>query len=357
MPPRPRLRMSLAIEPLPLKAPFAIAGRRFEAMPALVATLTDADGHRGRGEASGVYYLDDEPESMRAALEARRDLIEAGLDRDALRALLPPGGARNAVDCALWELQAQRERRPVWAVAGLRGVRPLLTAFTLGADAPERVAAGALALTQARLIKLKLDGDTELDIARIRAARRARTDVRLIVDANQGYAPERIAPLLAALADHGVELLEQPFPRGHEAALDGFDCPIAVAADESVQGLDELDALAGRYDVVNLKLDKCGGLTEALAMAERARELGLRCMVGNMLGTSWAAAPAFVLGQRCDLVDLDGPTFIAADRAVAVGYRDGFVDCPDEVWGGAAPLADAASETAPSSLTTQAPHP
>lgn len=355
---RARLQMSLAIEPLPLKAPFAIAGHRFEAMPALVATLSDDAGHRGRGEACGVYYLDDHPASMRAALEARREAIEAGIDRAALQSLLPPGGARNALDCALWELQAQRERRPVWALAGLAPPRPLPTAFTLGADAPARVAAGARALAQARLLKLKLDGDAELDIARIAAARAARPDARLMADANQAYTLQRIEPLIAALADHRVELLEQPFARGREADLDALDCPVAVAADESVQGLDELDALAGRCDFVNLKLDKCGGLTEALAMAERARALGLRCMVGNMLGTSWAAAPAFALGQVCDLVDLDGPTFIQADRTPAVAYRDGLIHCPDEVWGGAAVVASpSAADAAASTPPTQVPRP
>lgn len=357
MPSRPRLQLSLAIEPLPLKAPFAIAGRRFEAMPALVATLTDRDGHCGRGEASGVYYLDDGPDTMRATLESQRAVIEAGIDRNELQALLPPGGARNALDCALWELQARRERRPVWALAGLPAAVPLVTAFTLGADAPGQVAAGARALAQARLIKLKLDGDVELDIARIRAARTARADVRLIADANQGYASERIAPLIAALSDHRVELLEQPFPRGRDADLDALAREIPLAADESVQGLDELDALRGRFDVVNIKLDKCGGLTEALAMAARARALGLRCMVGNMLGTSWAAAPAYVLGQLCDLVDLDGPTFIAADRAPAVSYRDGCVHCPEDVWGGANPSAAPTAAAAPLSPTTQAPCP
>nr|WP_254696257.1 enolase C-terminal domain-like protein [Lysobacter enzymogenes] len=356
MPSRARLQMSLAIEPLPLKAPFAIAGHRFEAMPALVATLSDDDGHRGRGEACGVYYLDDHPASMHAALEARREAIEAGIDRAALQTLLPPraratrwtarcGNCRrnaNAGRCGRW---------PGWRRHGR--CRP---------RSPRRRRAGAgrgrRALAQARLLKLKLDGDAELDIARIAAARAARPDVRLMVDANQAYTLQRIAPLIAALADHRVELLEQPFARGREADLDALDCPVAVAADESVQGLDELDALAGRCDFVNLKLDKCGGLTEALAMAARARTLGLRCMVGNMLGTSWAAAPAFALGQLCELVDLDGPSFIQTDRSPAVVYRDGLIHCPDEVWGGAGGVASrSAADAAASTPPTQVPRP
>lgn len=338
-----RTRMSLAIEPLPLKAPFRIAGYRFDAMPALVATLSDAR-HYGRGEASGVYYLDDTPDSMLATLRARREAIESGIDRHALRALLPAGGARNAIDCALWELQAQREQRPVAALAGVSRTQPKITAFTLGADDPAVVAAGARALPSARLLKLKLDGEVDADIARIDAARAARPDVSLAVDANQAYTLARIEPLIAALVDARAILLEQPFARGREADMDRLDCPIDVAADESLQGLDDVDALHGRFDVLNLKLDKCGGLTEALLIAARARELGMKLMVGNMLGTSWAAAPAFVLAQCCDLVDLDGPTFLAADRAAAVVYRDGLIDCPGRVWGGGA--ADPAGHAA-----------
>ncbi|MGH8082516.1 MAG: dipeptide epimerase [Lysobacter sp.] len=334
-----RLQLSLAIEPLPLKAPFRIAGYSFEAMPALTAILSDKHCY-GRGEASGVYYLDDTPSSMLATLESCRETIEAGIDRKRLRTLLPPGGARNAIDCALWELQAQRENRPVWELAGLSGTWPLLTAFTLGADAPDTVAAGARAYTHARLLKLKLDGAVDTDIARIAAARSARLDVRLAVDANQAYTLASIEPLIAALVEHDVSLLEQPFARGREADMDDLDCPIDVAADESLQGLDDVDALHGRFDVLNIKLDKCGGLTEALLIVARARELGMKLMVGNMLGTSWAAAPGYVLGHLCDVVDLDGPTFLAGDRARSVTYRDGCIHCPGDVWGGA--IADAA---------------
>lgn len=350
-----RLQLSLAIEPLPLKAPFRIAGYCFDAMPALTAILGDERGY-GRGEASGVYYLDDTPASMLATLESCRETIESGIDRDALRTLLPAGGARNAIDCALWELQSQRERRPVWALAGLSAARPRVTAFTLGADDPATVAACARAYAQARVLKLKLDGVVDADIARIAAVRGARPEVSLAVDANQAYTLASIEPLIAALADHRVVLLEQPFARGREADMDDLDCPIDVAADESLQGLSEIDALHGRFDVLNLKLDKCGGLTEALLIAARARELGMKLMVGNMLGTSWAAAPAFVLAQWCDVVDLDGPTFLAGDRARAVVYRDGCIHCPDEVWGGG--IVDAATHASSkliSSAATAAP--
>ncbi|WP_249041080.1 dipeptide epimerase [Marilutibacter maris] len=328
-----RLSLHMAIEPLPLKTPFRISGHAFTAMPALDVVL-DAGGHRGRGEAAGVYYLDDTPQAMWRTLEHHREALESGLDRDALQALLPAGGARNAVDCALWELQALRAGTTVAALAGVAPLRPLMTTFTIGADDPATVAWRARDWADARALKLKLDGEADADIERIRALRAARPEVWFGVDANQGYAPATIEPLLRALSDAGASLLEQPFARGREADLDGIDVAIDIAADESIQDLAELEARARHFDVVNIKLDKCGGLTEALAMERRARQLGLKVMVGNMLGSSLAAAPAFVLGQRCDLVDLDGPTFIARDRVPGVRYADGEIDCPHRVWGG-----------------------
>lgn len=328
----PRVSLTLRNEPLQLKAPFRISGYVFDAMPATIVMLDDGT-HQGRGEAAGVYYLDDKPEGMLATLESLRDVIEAGISRDALRDLLPPGGARNALDCALWELEARRAGVPVWKLAGLPPPRPLLTTFTIGADEPSAMATAAVDYVQARAIKLKLTGDAELDSQRVLAVRAARPDVWLAVDANQGYVPDTLEQLLPALHEGRVSLLEQPCRRGYEAELDGIDCRIPIAADESVLSLDEVDALPGRFDVANIKLDKCGGLTEGLLMANRARELGLQVMVGNMAGSSWAMGPAFVLGQLCDVVDLDGPTFLKEDRTPSIVYTDGLVDCPAEVWG------------------------
>jgi L-alanine-DL-glutamate epimerase-like enolase superfamily enzyme len=198
------------------------------------------------------------------------------------------------------------------------------------------VAEGAKALTEARALKLKLSGETGIDAERVRAARSARPDVWLAVDANQGFTRDSLSALMPVLVAAGVKLIEQPLPRGREADLDGFSSPIPIAADESVQGLAEVPSLVGRFDVVNIKLDKCGGLTEALVIARQARELGMDVMVGNMLGTSLAMAPAFVLGQLCDFLDLDGPTFIARDVEPGVVYRNGEIWCPETVWGGAA---------------------
>ena len=327
-----RVSLTLHNEPLPLKAPFRISGYTFDAMPATVVSLRDGE-LEGRGEAAGVYYLDDRPEQMLATLEALRDTIESGITRAVLLDLLPPGGARNALDCALWELDACRAGVPVWKLAGLDTSRALLTTFTLGADDPAVMATGAKAYAQARAIKLKLTGEVALDIERVRAVRAARPDVWLAVDANQGYVPDTLAELLPALFDARVSLLEQPCKRGHESDLDGIDRLVPFAADESVQGLDEVDALVGRFDVVNIKLDKCGGLTEGLMIAERARLLGLKVMVGNMAGTSLAMAPSFVLGQLCDVVDLDGPIFLVRDRSPGLRYENGMVFCDENVWG------------------------
>jgi L-alanine-DL-glutamate epimerase-like enolase superfamily enzyme len=328
------LRLRVDVEKLRLAAPFRISGFVFEEVDAVVVTLDDGT-HRGRGEASGVYYLGDNAHSMVAQIDSVRAAIEAGIDRPALQRLLPPGGARNAVDCALWEFDAQRLGVTVWELAGIRAPQPLLTTFTLGADAPSVMAAGARKYAQARSLKLKLTGDLDLDVARVYAVRAARPEAWIGVDANQGYTIDKLDSLIAALVSAKVSLLEQPLKRGREADLQGYKSTIPIAADESALSLTDLEGLVGRFDMVNIKLDKCGGLTEGLAMAREARRLGLRVMVGNMVGTSLAMAPAFVLGQLCDLVDLDGPIFLAQDRRPSMIYANGTVWSGEDVWGGA----------------------
>jgi L-alanine-DL-glutamate epimerase-like enolase superfamily enzyme len=330
------VRMKTAVERLRLKAPFRISGYVFEAFDVIVVTLEDG-AHRGRGEAAGAYYLGENAENMLAALEPHRAAIEGGISREALQSLLPPGGARNAVDCALWELESARLAQPAWKIAGLDPPQPLITTFTLSADEPVAVQEGARRYATAQAIKLKLTGEFDLDSARVRAVRRVRPDIWLGVDANQGYRRDTLDPLIALLADNRVSLLEQPLPRGSEADLEGVDSPVPIAADESALSLADVDGLVGRFDVVNIKLDKSGGLTEALKMAHRAKELGLGVMVGNMISTSLAMAPAFIVGQLCDVVDLDGPTFLDRDRQPSVTYRDdGTIWCDDNVWAGGA---------------------
>jgi len=327
-----KLRMHVAVEKLRLAKPFRISGFVFETQDAVVVTLDDGT-HRGIGEASGVYYLGDTAETMVAAIEAQRAAIEDGADRIALQRLMPPGGARNAIDCAFWDIEAQRKGRDVWELAGLPSIRPLVTTFTLGADDPTVMAEGARAFAGATALKMKLTGDLDIDIERVRAVRAARPEPWLGVDANQGYDIATLDKLMPALVDAHVSLLEQPIRRGREADLDGYRSPIPVAADESCLSLAEIPNVAKRFNVINIKLDKCGGLTEALAMAHDARQLGLGVMVGNMVGTSLAMAPAFVVGQLCDIVDLDGPIFLAADREPGLTYERGTVWCGRNVWG------------------------
>jgi L-alanine-DL-glutamate epimerase-like enolase superfamily enzyme len=327
------LTLQVGVEQLPLAAPFRISGHVFEQLDVVVVTLCDGD-HRGRGEAAGVYYLDDTAVNMVSELASVRSIVEQGVDRAQLQQLLPPGGARNALDCALWELDARRRGVPVWQLAGLPPPKSLLTTFTLGAEDPGLMAAGARHFAQARALKLKLTGDLDLDIARVHAVRTARPDVWMGVDANQAYSIESLAPLVDALIAYNVSLLEQPLRRGREADLDGVRSQVPIAADESALTLGDLQALQGRFQVVNIKLDKCGGLTEGLAMAREARRLGFKLMVGNMVGTSLAMAPAFVLGQLCDVVDLDGPTFLVRDRTPGIVYTDGRVWSGAQVWGG-----------------------
>jgi len=326
------MQLTVARELIPLSAPFTITGYTFTDMTVVVARVGER-GTTGEGEAAGVYYLDDDAERMSAAIEHVRRDIEQGADRESLRRLLPPGGARNALDCALWDLEAKRLGQPVWRIAGLERPRALKTTFTVPANDPGTMAAKAVEYAQAKQLKLKLTGDIPLDAERVRAVRRARPDAWIGVDANQGFTAETLTALLPELVSAKVQLVEQPFARGREAELDGFRCPIPVAADESVQGLDEIEPLVGRFDMVNIKLDKCGGLTEGLAMAAEARRLGLGVMVGNMVGSSLAMAPAWILGQVCDLNDLDGTLFIARDRVPAMSFADGKVSYPDKGWG------------------------
>jgi L-alanine-DL-glutamate epimerase-like enolase superfamily enzyme len=326
-------RMDVSVERWPLKVPFHITGHTFVALEAVIVQL-ERHGAVGRGEAAGVYYRKDDAPHMVAVVESHRSSIEAGIDRETLRRLMPPGGARNAVDCAMWDLEAKLTGKPVWRLAGLKQPEPLVTTFTAGANPPEKMAEAALAYQGARAIKLKLTGEAE-DAQRVRAVREVLPDVWLGVDANQGFSRAALEALLPVLISSNVQLIEQPFPVGRETDLDGFECPIALAADESAQDSTDIPALADHFDVINIKLDKFGGLTEALTMANVARHHGLDVMVGNMTGTALSTAPALLVGQLCKVVDLDGPSFLRNDRTPGTVYANGTVWCDDSVWGGA----------------------
>jgi L-alanine-DL-glutamate epimerase-like enolase superfamily enzyme len=314
------------------KEPFRITGYVFEAMPSVVARISEGE-LVGRGEAAGVYYLGDDQQRMLAQIEEVGADIETGLTRDELQTRLPAGGARNALDCALWELEAKLSGTPVWQLAGVPAPKPRITTFTLPADDPSVVATKVQRLGYAKAIKLKLDGDLALDRERIRIVRETRPDAWLGVDANQGFVAADLDALAAAARDYSVSLIEQPLKRGDEAALDGWHPGVPVAGDESILDLAELHERARYFDVINIKLDKCGGLTEALKIAEAATDLGKRLMVGNMGGSTLAMAPGFVIAQLCEVVDLDGPYGLADDPLAAEIYKDGAVFIPETIWG------------------------
>jgi L-Ala-D/L-Glu epimerase len=325
------MKLETRVERWPLAVPFRITGRVWEHLDVVIASLRDGE-HVGHGEAAGVYYHNESPGGMQAQIEAVRGSIEKISAPETLLELLPAGGARNAVDCAWWDLEAKRSGCPAWQRAKVRSPQPLLTTWTLGAEAPATMARNAARFSDARALKLKLTGEA-IDADRVRVVREERPDVWLGVDANQGFTRQGLERLLPVLVEARVELIEQPFKVGEEKALDGFDCPIPIAADESVQDRADLKGVIGRFQVVNIKLDKSGGLTEALALAHEARDQGLRLMVGNMVGTSLAMAPSFIIGQLCDVVDLDGPLLLGQDRTPGAQYENGRIWCGPEIWG------------------------
>jgi L-alanine-DL-glutamate epimerase-like enolase superfamily enzyme len=324
--------VSARLERWPYKVPFRITGYDWTESELVYVEIT-RDGARGRGECAGVYYKEDSPAHCLSEIERVKAAIERGAERRNLPELLGPGGARNALDCAFWDLEAKLQVRPVWQLAGLQPPRALLTTYTIGADTPQVMAQRARDFSEAKALKLKLTGTPD-DAERVRAVRQARADVWLAVDANQGFTRDAFVQLLPVLQEARVQLIEQPFPADRDYDMDGLRSPIPVAADESAQTEEHLDQLVNRFDVVNIKLDKCGGLTAALAMAARATQLGLKVMVGNMMGTSIAMAPAFLVGQLGTVTDLDGPLLLRDDRRPCVEYSGGNIWCDETVWGG-----------------------
>lgn len=323
------LALKITAERWPTRSPFRISGYTFTDCEVIVVELS-GDGIRGRGEAAGVYYHDETIASMTAQIDQLRPVIEAGISRQQLRGLLHPGGARCALDCALWDLEAKQSGVPAFRTAGLSELPALETTFTVGAGSPQEMAQIATSYASAARVKLKLTG--EGDEARLRAVRTARPDVWIGVDANQGLTRRTLEALMPTLVELDVQLIEQPLPVGHDEELRGLASPLPIAADESVQSLADIAQLQGLYQVVNIKLDKCGGLTEALDMAREVRRVGMRPMVGCMQGTTLAIAPACIVGALCEIVDLDAPTFLSTDRIPSALYRDGRVACPED-WG------------------------
>jgi L-alanine-DL-glutamate epimerase-like enolase superfamily enzyme len=330
MAPQPQ-RLRVARQSWALAQPFAISRGSRTIAEVVVAEISDGDA-RGRGECVPYPRYGESVEGVVRALEAMVGPVFSGLDRAELQTALPPGAARNALDAAFWDLDAKRNARRVADLAGVGALHSVVTAYTLGLDTPEKMGAAAAAQRHRPLLKLKLTGDG--DIERVEAVRRAAPASRLIVDANEGWTERHLVEVMPLLAGFGVELIEQPLPAGADDALAQVPHPIPICADESCHTSADLDRLMGKYDAVNIKLDKTGGLTEALALAKAAAARGFGIMVGCMIGTSLSMAPAMLVAQRASVIDLDGPLLLASDRAHGLRY-DGSTLYPADpiLWG------------------------
>jgi L-alanine-DL-glutamate epimerase-like enolase superfamily enzyme len=325
------IRLSARLERWPLATAFVISrGSKSEA-EVVVAEIAEGD-RRGRGEAVPYARYGETSAGVVEQIESVRDRIEAGVGLDQLQHLLPPGAARNALDCALWDLEAKRAGVRAWTLAGLARLDPVKTCYTLSLGSPAEMAGAAHANARRPILKLKIGAAD--DLAAVEAVRRAAPKARLVVDANEALSLEdlrRIAPDLGRL---GVLVVEQPLPAGEDGALTGYDSPVPLCADESLHTRAELAACEGRYAMVNIKLDKAGGLTEALALAAQARSKGFTIMAGSMVGTSLGAAPALILAQGAAVADLDGPLLLARDREPGLMVSGSVLEPPaPELWG------------------------
>ena len=325
-------QLRITCEQWPLKEPFIIA-RAVQEQGEVVVVKIERNGVVGRGECEEGDVFFEGRDQVVKDIDAIRARIEAGLTRDELLDLMPAGAARNAVDCALWDLEARLSGVPVWKMAGLESaLKPVTTVFTISLDTPEKMAADAKANAHRPVLKLKLGRDGDPD--RVAAVHAAAPDARISVDANTGWSEAQLFDFMPKLAALGVELVEQPFMPGADECLVGYDAPIPIAADESCLSRASLPGLVGKYNYVNIKLDKTGGLTEALKLAREAHTLGLGVMVGCNVGTSLAMAPAIVLSQLADFVDLDGPLLLAKDRVPGLDYEGSIVNPPKAaLWG------------------------
>ena len=325
------MQLSVHIEEWELTQPFRISNFEWVNARGIVVQVA-ADGCVGRGEAQGVFYLDETAESLLAQVNAVAGEIRRGLSREELQQLLPAGGARNAIDCALWDLECKKTGNTIWQLTGIEP-RPVTTVYTIGLEAtPEAMAAKAAAAADAPVLKIKLGADRPYE--RLAAIRAARPDAAIVVDANQGWDFALLQEVIPQCAALDLGMIEQPLPRGGDAELEGFVSPVTLAADESCLDCSELELAARRYGMINIKLDKTGGLTEALELARRAKALGCQLMVGNMVGTSLAMAPSFVVAQLCDFVDIDGPLLLKYDHPGGLHYDKGIVTGLDPAfWG------------------------
>jgi len=317
------MKISVHIEEWELTQPFRISNFEWVNSRGIVVQLAE-DGFIGRGEALGVFYLDETAESIFEQVHAVAGELRKGISREELQDLLPSGGARNAIDCAMWDLECKKAGQTIWQLTGI-DPKPVTTVFTIGLeDTPEAMAAKAAAAADAPILKIKLSDDQPYE--RLAAIRSARPDAALVVDANQGWDFDLLKEVIPKCVGLDLGMIEQPLPRGGDEMLEGFDSPIILAGDESCLHTGELETAARRYDMINIKLDKTGGLTEALKLARAAKAKGCKLMVGNMTGTSLGMAPAFVVAQLCDFVDIDGPLLLKYDYPNGMNYNKGVVD-------------------------------
>ena len=327
-----KLELSVNEEVWPLDKPFRIArGTRTEAR-VIVVTISDGQ-HTGRAEAVPSKRYGENVASTLAQLEQISSKGAGGFDRQQIQKLLPAGAARNALDCALWDLEAKVSGKRAWELANIRIVDAVETAFTISLDTPEKMAAAAKANITAPVLKLKLGGDF-LDLPRVEAVKQEAPAARLLVDANELWSPSHYQNIASALRGLGVGLIEQPFPAQADDVLETLDHPVPVCADESCHTTADLPRLVNRYEAINIKLDKTGGLTEALRLTESARQSGFRILIGCMVCTSLGIAPARLLAGPNDYVDLDGPLLLAGDRHHALQYQNGKIHLPPrQLWG------------------------
>jgi L-alanine-DL-glutamate epimerase-like enolase superfamily enzyme len=320
-----------AVEHFPISGQFTIS-RGSKTVASVVTCMIEADGKKGIGECVPYARYGETIEGVMADIEAARAWIESGMGRHGLRATMKAGAARNAIDCALWDLEAKTAGKPAYVIVGMDQPQPLTTAYTISLGEPEVMAAQAAQYAHRALLKVKVGtGDDE---SRILAVRKAAPDSGIILDANEGWTPDNLSHHFEVCVAAGVSLIEQPLPSGKDEALASIARPVPVCADESVHQTADLAALCTRYDAINIKLDKAGGLTEALLMRDAAVALGLRTMIGCMVGTSLAMAPAVLLAQGADFVDLDGPLLLARDREPGLRYEASLVFPPTtDLWG------------------------
>jgi L-alanine-DL-glutamate epimerase-like enolase superfamily enzyme len=325
------MKICAHLEDWELVQPFRISGMEWITSPTLVVQVEE-DGCVGRGEAQGVFYLDETAAGLFEQVDRVASEIRKGITREQLQHLLPAGGARNAVDCALWDLECKKAGKTIWELTGI-DPKPVTTVFTIGLEpTPEEMAEKAAAAADAPVLKIKLNDDRPYE--RLAAIRAARPDAELVVDANQGWDFELLKKVIPKCVDLDLGMIEQPLPRGADEMLEGFESPITLAADESCLDTSELETAARRYNMINIKLDKTGGLTEALKLAYAAKEKGCKLMVGNMVGTSLGMAPAFVIAQLCDFVDIDGPLLLKYDHPRGLHYNKGVVrELDSRLWG------------------------